>query len=100
MSAFQTFTAILEFSCALCGAAAFWAGCHLDEPHALREQGETTGNTREAAFTLVEAVSSTIISYFHLADRQNICQADFSCALHAFSSCQLQLFTRNKQAYT
>lgn len=44
----------------------------------------TTANTGETAFTLVEAVSPTITSYFHLADRQNICQAGFSCALHTF----------------
>lgn len=32
----------------------------------------------------VEAVSPTITSYFHLADRQNIGQAGFSCALLTF----------------
>lgn len=74
----------MELNIALRGAAIFWAGCHVDKPHALYKQGKTTGNGGEAAFTLVEAVSSTITSYFHLADRWNICQAGFSCALHIF----------------
>lgn len=32
----------------------------------------------------VEAVSSTMPPYFHLADRQNICQGGCSSALHSF----------------
>lgn len=32
----------------------------------------------------VEAVSSSVTSYFHLADRQNICQGGCSSALYSF----------------
>lgn len=52
----------------------------------------------------VEAVSSSVTSYFHLADRQNICQGGCSSALYSFVfcffNCQLQLLIRKKQPYT
>lgn len=78
----RTFPQIVELHVALCCVDVFWAGCHFAEPDALYKQCKTTSSTEEAAFTLVEAVSPTITSYFHLADRQNICQGDFSWALH------------------
>lgn len=53
-----------------------------------KKQCKTTGNIGDTTSSRAKAVSPTSSSYFHLADRQNICQAVFP-VLYILFSCQL-----------